>query len=88
MKKCFLFIVIAMMASVSCNETEPVIEKSDIVREVIMTRRAIRKYKAHTVGRDTLKAILEAGINAPSAMNRQSWEIRVVDNPETLESIK
>ena len=57
MKKCFLFIVIAMMAAVSCNETEPVIEKSDVVREVIMTRRAIRKYKPQTVSRDTLTAL-------------------------------
>lgn len=88
MKKCFLFIVIAMMAAVACNETEPVIEKSDVVREVIMTRRAIRKYKAHTVGRDTLKAILEAGINAPSGQNKQSWEIRLIDKPEILESVK
>lgn len=76
------------MAAVSCNETEPVIEKSDVVREVIMTRRAIRKYKAHTVGRDTLKAILEAGINAPSGQNKQSWEIRLIDKPEILESVK
>lgn len=88
MKKYLFFFAIAVMAAVSCNEAEPIMDKADVVREVIMSRRAIRKYKAQTVSRDTLKAILEAGINAPNAMNKQSWEIRVVDKPEILESVK
>jgi nitroreductase len=56
--------------------------------ETIMARRSIRKYKSTPVSRDTLNMILECGINAPNGQNRQSWEVRVVDNPATMEQIK
>ena len=57
---------------------------SDIVIENIMTRRSVRQYQPVAVGRDTMKTILECGINAPNGQNRQSWEIRVVDSPEFI----
>ena len=53
-----------------------------------MSRRSIRKYKDGPVARETMDKILECGINAPSGMNRQSWEIRVIDNPETSAKFK
>jgi nitroreductase len=56
--------------------------------ETIMSRRSIRKYKQIPVSRDTLDIILECGINAPNGQNRQSWEVRVVDNPAVMEEIK
>lgn len=57
------------------------------VIETIMTRRSIRKYKDNPVNRDTMQIILECGINAPNGMNKQSWEVRVVDNPEFINGI-
>ena len=30
---------------------------------------------------------MECGINAPSGQNKQSWEIRIVDNPEVMKEI-
>ena len=54
------------------------------VIETIMARRSIRKYKDVTVSRDTLNAIMECGINAPNGQNKQSWEVRIVDNPALL----
>lgn len=65
----------------SCKST------SDIVTETIMTRRSVRQYQPAAVGRDTMKTILECGINAPNGMNRQSWEIRVVDSPEFIDGL-
>lgn len=53
---------------------------SNPVTETIMARRSIRAYKSVPVSRDTLDVILECGINAPSAMNNQNWEVRMVDN--------
>ena len=32
--------------------------------------------------------IMKCGINAPNGQNRQSWEVRVVDNPAVMEEIK
>ena len=62
-------------------------DEGNAVIENIMSRRSIRAYKPCTVARDTMQTILECGINAPSGMNRQSWEVRVVDNPETMAEI-
>ncbi|MDR0385678.1 MAG: nitroreductase [Prevotellaceae bacterium] len=56
--------------------------------DVIMSRRSIRSYKPEQIKDEELNTILECGINAPSAMNNQSWEIRVIQNPELLKQIK
>jgi len=61
-------------------------EKNAVI-ETIMSRRSIRKYQPQAVNRDTMQVILECGINAPSGQNKQSWEIRVVDNPEFINGI-
>lgn len=58
------------------------------VIETIMSRRSIRKYKAEPVARETMHKILECGINAPNGMNKQSWEVRVIDNPAVMDEIK
>lgn len=83
--------IITMASCGNCNE-QPVAEcKSDnskAVIENIMSRRSIRKYKQQPVARDTMKLILECGINAPNGQNKQSWEVRVVDNAATLDRIK
>ena len=73
---------------ISCKQA-PVetCDKADAVIENIMARRSIRKYKEGPVARETMQTILECGINAPSGQNRQSLEVRVVDNPETMDEI-
>lgn len=58
------------------------------VIETIMARRSIRQYKAEPVKRETMETILKCGINAPSGMNKQSWEVRVIDNPQTVAKFK
>lgn len=58
------------------------------VVENIMSRRSIRKYKEQAVPRDVLKEIMLCGINAPNGQNKQSWEVRVVDNPALQGEIK
>ena len=75
---------ICLLAAVSCNQ--PVKEENQMneVIQTIMSRRSIRSYKAEPVGRDTLNTILECGINAPNGQNKQSWEVRIVDNPELM----
>jgi nitroreductase len=62
-------------------------KKTSSAIDVIMNRRSIRSYKPEQIKDDELNTILECGINAPSAKNDQSWEIRVVQNPEILKKI-
>lgn len=48
--------------------------------EAIETRRSVRAYKDTPVARQTLRLVAECGVKAPSALNKQEWEIRIVDN--------
>lgn len=52
-----------------------------------MERRSVRAYKPQPVGRDTMRIIVECGINAPNGMNAQPWEVRVVDSPAFIDGI-
>ena len=76
-----------MVTSCADNKTTDECGKNCVI-ENIMSRRSIRKYKPETVDRETLNKILECGINAPNGQNKQSWEVRVVDNPVIMEEIK
>ena len=80
---------LALLALSSCsNSTQQTQEgiTSPAIR-TIMARRSIRSYKSNPVSRDTLDVILNCGINSANAMNRQSWEIRVVDNASLIDSV-
>ena len=55
--------------------------------EVLFTRRSIRKYSNESVTEEDLKTVLEAGMNAPSANNRQPWHFVVVDDRAKLNAI-
>ena len=59
--------------AVSC-EGNPVIE-------AIIGRRSIRAYKDTPVEREKLLLIAQCGVHAPNAMNRQNWEVRIIDSP-------
>ena len=63
------------------------LDKSAVVMENMLSRRSIRKYKPQAVNRDTMHTILNCGIQAPNGMNKQSWAIRVVDNPEIIDGL-
>jgi len=55
--------------------------------DVIFTRRSIRQYTDEPVTEGQVKTLLEAGMNAPSANNRQPWHFIVVDAREKLDAI-
>lgn len=77
-------------SSVSQQETVKGVEgmsQSEAVVKTIMERRSIRKYKPQPVEREKMQTIVECGVNAPNAMNRQPWEIRVVDNPDFINGV-
>ena len=85
----FIAVCIGTIAAVSCSQTEQKkVDMENNVIEAILTRRTIRKYKPEPVNREVLEKIIECGVYAPSALNKQSWEIRVVETPELLNEIK
>lgn len=60
--------------------------KNQVV-ETIMTRRSVRQYRPQAVEREKMQTIVECGINAPNAMNKQPWEVRVVDNADYINGV-
>ncbi len=86
-----IFFGLALLATTACNQAP--VQNSDsqydnAVVENIMTRRSIRKYKAEPVSRELINKIMECGINAPNGQNKQSWEVRIVDDPAVMTEIK
>ena len=75
---------LCLFFAASCNQPAKESEMKNEVIENIMSRRSIRKYTAESVSRETLMKIMECGINAPNGQNKQSWEVRIVDNPELI----
>lgn len=60
--------------------------KNEVV-EAIKNRRSIRSYKPEQIDQAQLDTIIDCGINAPSALNKQTWEVRVVQNADLLKRI-
>src|SRR5271169_366904 len=52
------------------------------VIDTIRKRRSVRSYETKSIQRDILNAIIEAGNDAPSAMNSQPWRFVVVEDRE------
>lgn len=93
MKKTFVTLGIISCLLAGCQnkqqETIPMCEQQENqVVTTIMSRRSIRKYKPQPVERAKMDEILKCGINAPNGQNKQSWEVRVVDNPVFMAEIK
>lgn len=72
----------------SCQQKNETMEKKETtVIDAIMSRRSIRHYKETPIKRELLQKIAECGINAPNAMNKQEWEVRIVDSANYLNEV-
>lgn len=58
------------------------------VKEAILARRSIRKYKPDPVSEEIVTELLEAARWAPSGTNHQPWRFVVVRNPEVKVKIR
>ena len=55
--------------------------------ETILTRRSIRAFKPDMLPRETIDAIIEAGLYAPSGMNTQNTVIIAITDQETRDRL-
>ncbi|MGD2161820.1 MAG: nitroreductase family protein [Anaerolineales bacterium] len=60
---------------------------ADSFYTLVRDRRSIRRFKDTPVSQTVLKRILKAGIQAPSAHNRQPWRFIVLQRPSEKESL-
>ena len=54
---------------------------------IIFSRRSIREYTDQPVSEADIASLLQAGMAAPSAMNRRPWHLVVVTDKQTLGAI-
>jgi TonB family protein len=83
MKRLFL----CLLAAVSVLSLAAQSEFENEVINNIMARRSVRKYLDKPVEHNKLEAIAKAGINAPSAMNRQNWAVRVIEDYKLIADV-
>jgi nitroreductase len=55
--------------------------------DAILSRRSIRRYTDKPVPTETVRKLLEAGMAAPSANNKQPWHFVVITEREILDAI-
>ena len=53
----------------------------------MMTRRSVKKYKPDPVSKELIDKIIDAGLNAPSGLNKQSPIILAVTNKEVRDEL-
>ena len=54
------------------------------VKEAISARRAVRTYTGEKVDEATVRSLLRAAVQAPSAMNRQPWLFSIIQDASQL----
>ncbi len=69
-------------------ESESVVEQSreSVGLDIIMTRSSVRSYTSQVVEPSKIETLLKAGMAAPTAGNRQPWELVAVTDRATLDS--
>lgn len=55
--------------------------------EAIKKRRSVRSYESKPIPKDIINMIIEAGNEAPSAMNSQPWRFVVVEDKKVKEKL-
>ncbi|MCD8115564.1 MAG: nitroreductase family protein [Oscillospiraceae bacterium] len=61
--------------------------KGETAAEVILNAFACKNFSDEELTDDEIEAIIQAGINAPSAMNSQPWQFVLIENDELKESL-
>ena len=80
--------LVALLSLTGCQNENTTMNNTDTpVIDAIMARRSIRQYKETPVPRELLQKIAECGVNAPNAMNKQEWEVRILDDANWMNEV-
>ena len=90
--KTILPLLATMLTFCACSlnnsrQTVECLYSSQVVTDLMMSRRSIRAYQDSVIPRKTLDEIIRCGINAPNGKNMQSYEVRIIDSPALIDSI-
>ncbi len=57
------------------------------VMNALLTRRSVRKYTDQPIPEETLDAIIDAALHAPSGRGEKTWKFTVVTNKEKIQKL-
>ena len=84
MKRVVLLLALCVTALLSVWLITESQKKSGVI-EAIEARRSVRAYKDTPVEHEKLELLAKCGVLAPSAMNKQEWEVRIVEDKEWID---
>ena len=62
-------------------------EHSQFLREIIHSRRSVRKYQEKIISKEHIKKLIDAANWAPSACNKQSWKFIIIDEKDKIKKL-
>ena len=71
-----------------CEDMKSTDVKTNPVVDNILNRKSVRKYSDKKIEQYKIDIILKCAMAAPSAMNKQPWELLVVTDKEILKKQK
>ena len=83
----FLCTLISCSSTTADNNPGNSAESKDYAIGNILSRKSVRKYSDKEIEQEKIDIILKCAMAAPSAMNKQPWEILVINDKEKLEKI-
>ena len=89
MKKVFFILLLIFCCAVSSFCESQIIINKEINPAIdnMLNRKSVRKYSEKKVEQEKIDNILKCAMAAPSAMNKQPWELLVVTDKEILEKL-
>jgi nitroreductase len=82
----FTLAVILFIGGFACAQDKPV-DYGNPTLNTIHSRKSVRNFTGEAVSKEDLQKIVEAGMCAPTAMNRQPWSFVIVTDREMLNKL-
>ena len=58
------------------------------LKECVISRRSIRKYKPDPISHETLQELIDGAVTAPSGVNLQPWYFVVLESKEAVDAYR
>ncbi len=89
MRKLFFIFIVFFCYTMACFCDDSTVLKTKInpIIDNILSRKSVRKYSDKKIEQEKIDAIVKSAMAAPSAMNKQPWELLVVTDKEILEKL-
>ena len=89
MKKIFFVFLMTFCFAIPsfCENENAASSKTNSAIDNILNRKSVRKYSDKKIEQGKIDTILKCAMAAPSAMNKQPWELLVVTDKEILKNI-